>query len=91
MKFEDSDVWKKTARLIAYSLILCNLSSRRKADTGLLLTIQNRMVYDKSINHLNNEEGHLEYFLFGCSNKDIIRKMPCSILLVKKEPGSVAF
>ncbi|HDH10772.1 MAG TPA: universal stress protein [Nitrospirae bacterium] len=40
---------------------------------------------------LAHEEGHLEHFLFGRSNKDIIRKMPCSILLVKKEPGSVAF
>ncbi|HDH52908.1 MAG TPA: universal stress protein [Nitrospirae bacterium] len=40
---------------------------------------------------LAHEEGHLEHFIFGRSNKDIIRKMPCSILLVKKEPGPVAF
>lgn len=36
---------------------------------------------------LAHEEGHLEHFLFGRSNGDIIHKMPCSILLVKKEPG----
>ena len=36
---------------------------------------------------LAHEEGHLEHFLFGRSNDAIIRKMPCSILMVKKEPG----
>jgi nucleotide-binding universal stress UspA family protein len=35
---------------------------------------------------LAHEEGHLEHFLFGRSNEEIIRKMPCSVLLVKKEP-----
>ncbi len=35
---------------------------------------------------LAHEEGHLEHFLFGRSNEEIIRKMPCSILMVKKEP-----
>lgn len=37
---------------------------------------------------LTHEEGHIEHFLFGRSNDEVIRKMPCSILLVKKEPGS---
>jgi nucleotide-binding universal stress UspA family protein len=36
---------------------------------------------------LAHEEGHLEHFLFGRSNEEIIRKLPCSVLLVKKEPG----
>jgi nucleotide-binding universal stress UspA family protein len=40
---------------------------------------------------LAHEEGHLEHFLFGRSNEEIIRKMPCSILMVKKEPGPVSF
>ena len=40
---------------------------------------------------LAHEDGHLEHFLFGRSNKEIIRKMPCSVLLVKKEPGPVTF
>jgi nucleotide-binding universal stress UspA family protein len=35
---------------------------------------------------LAHEEGHLEHFLFGRSNHELILKMPCSILLVKKEP-----
>lgn len=39
---------------------------------------------------LAHEEGHLEHFLFGRSNEEIIRKMPCSVLLVKKEPEPVA-
>lgn len=33
-----------------------------------------------------HEEGHLEHFLFGRSNQELLLKMPCSILLVKKEP-----
>jgi len=31
------------------------------------------------------EEGHIERFLVGGSNDAIIRKMPCSIFLVKAE------
>jgi nucleotide-binding universal stress UspA family protein len=33
-------------------------------------------------------ETRLENFLFGASKKQIIRKMPCSILIVKQEPES---
>lgn len=36
-----------------------------------------------------HRESRLEHFLVGSSNDAIIRGMPCSILLVKKEPGSV--
>ena len=39
---------------------------------------------------LAHEEGHFEHFLFGRDNEDLIRKMPCSIMLVKKEPHKVA-
>ncbi len=38
---------------------------------------------------LAHEEGHLEHFLFGRSNHDLILRMPCSIMLVKKEPEFV--
>lgn len=38
---------------------------------------------------LAHEAGRLEHFLFGRSNEEIVRKMPCSVLLVKKEPGPV--
>jgi universal stress protein A len=34
-----------------------------------------------------HEEGRLEHFLFGHCNDEIIRKMPCSVLLVKTEQG----
>jgi universal stress protein A len=36
---------------------------------------------------LAHEEGHLEHFLFGRSNEEIVRRMPCSLFLVKKEPA----
>ncbi|HET6460660.1 MAG TPA: universal stress protein [Syntrophales bacterium] len=35
---------------------------------------------------LAHEEGRFEHFLFGRGNEALIRQMPCSILLVKKEP-----
>ncbi len=38
---------------------------------------------------LAHEEGHLEHFLFGRSNHELILKMPCSIMLIKKEPEFV--
>ena len=38
---------------------------------------------------LAHEEGRLEHFLFGHNNEALIRKMPCSIMMVKKEPGPV--
>lgn len=34
---------------------------------------------------LAHEEGHLEHFLFGRSTEEIIRRMPCSVLLVKDD------
>jgi len=40
---------------------------------------------------LAHEEGHLEHFLFGRSNEEIIRRMPCSVFLVKKEPEPANF
>jgi len=36
-----------------------------------------------------HKEGRLEQILFGYSNEKIIRKMPCSILLVKTEPAVI--
>lgn len=33
---------------------------------------------------LAHEESRVEHFLFGRSNEEIVRKMPCSILLVKR-------
>lgn len=39
---------------------------------------------------LAHEEGHFEHLLFGRSNDELVRKMPCSIMLVKKEPAQIA-
>jgi nucleotide-binding universal stress UspA family protein len=36
---------------------------------------------------LAHKEGRLEDLFFERSNDELIRKMPCSIMLVKKEPG----
>ncbi len=36
---------------------------------------------------LAHEEGRLEHLLFRGDNDAIIRRIPCSIMLVKKEPG----
>lgn len=38
---------------------------------------------------LGHEEGRFEHFLFGRSNEELIRRMPCSLMLVKSEPKSV--
>lgn len=38
---------------------------------------------------LAHEEGRLEDMFFNKSNDELVRKMPCSIMLVKKEPGPV--
>ncbi len=37
------------------------------------------------------EEGRIEHFLFGSGNEDLIRRMPCSFMLVKHEPEPVAW
>lgn len=38
---------------------------------------------------LSHEEGRLEHMLFGRDNDAILRRMPCSILLIKREPDPV--
>jgi universal stress protein A len=50
-----------------------------------------RVVGEKQIDLLllpAHEESRLEHFLFGRIHEAIIRKMPCSVLLVKKEQAS---
>ncbi|GAB7028040.1 universal stress protein [Geotalea toluenoxydans] len=36
-----------------------------------------------------HEEGRLEHMLFGGENDTLMRRLPCSMLLVKHEPGPV--
>ena len=38
-----------------------------------------------------HEEWRIEHFLVGRTNDELLRSMPCSILLVKQEPGRVRF
>ena len=38
---------------------------------------------------LAHEEWRLEHVLFGRANDEIIRRMPCSVMLVKQEPKPV--
>ncbi len=72
----------------------------RKAGTSIEVILKEgeptqeiiQTVKDKQIDlliMLAHEEGHLEHFLFGRSNHELILKMPCSILLIKKEPQFV--
>ena len=58
----------------------------KEGDTGKEISKVVRNENIDLIGTLAHEEGHLEHFLFGRSNEEIIRKMPCSVLLVKKEP-----
>jgi nucleotide-binding universal stress UspA family protein len=49
-------------------------------------------VHDEKIDllvMLAHQEGFLEDLLFNRSNDELVRKMPCSVLLVKKEPEAV--
>jgi nucleotide-binding universal stress UspA family protein len=36
-------------------------------------------------------EGRLEHFLFGRTNEDLLRKLPCSVLFVKKHLGKIPY
>jgi universal stress protein A len=38
---------------------------------------------------LAHSEGRLEHFLTSRDNEEIIRKMPCSLIMVKQEPKAV--
>jgi nucleotide-binding universal stress UspA family protein len=51
-----------------------------------------KIVEEKKIDLLivrAHQEGRLERFLFGYGNENLIRRLPCSILLVKDEPKAV--
>ncbi|MGA7105704.1 MAG: universal stress protein [Candidatus Deferrimicrobiaceae bacterium] len=57
---------------------------REGEPTGVILQV----IKEKRIDLLlvpAHEEGRLEHFLFGRSNEDLIRRMPCSILLVRQK------
>ena len=69
---------------------LKNTRGNGKTESGF-----NRMkvVKEENINliiMLAHSEWRLEDFLFGRIKEEIIRKILCSILLIKEEPGKVA-
>jgi nucleotide-binding universal stress UspA family protein len=52
-----------------------------------------KTIEDKKIDllvFLAHSEGILEHLLTGRSNEEIIRKMPCSLMMVKQEPKAVS-
>ncbi len=59
---------------------------RKGEPTGVILQVVKEENTDLLVMHAH-EEGRLEHFLFGRSNEEIVRRMPCSIFLVKKEPA----
>jgi nucleotide-binding universal stress UspA family protein len=36
-------------------------------------------------------EGRLEHFLFGRTNEELLRKLPCTVLFVKKQPAKILY
>ena len=36
-------------------------------------------------------EGRLEHFLFGRTNEELLRTLPCSVLFVKKKPAKIPY
>jgi nucleotide-binding universal stress UspA family protein len=56
---------------------------REGEPTALVLDVVKEKHIDLII-MLAHEECHLEHFLFGRHNEELVRRMPCSIFLVKK-------
>jgi nucleotide-binding universal stress UspA family protein len=54
--------------------------------TEIILAVANKERIDLLI-MTTHEEGRLEHLLFGHSNDEIIRRLPCSLFLVKREPA----
>ena len=40
---------------------------------------------------VSHSQWRMEHFLFGRSNEEIVRKLPCSVMLVKNEPHAVDY
>ncbi len=69
----------------AKGMVIEEIIRRGGPTTSILEVVQEKHI-DLLI-MLAHEEGHMEHFLFGRSNEEIVRRMPCSIFLVKKEPA----
>ncbi|HTP66317.1 MAG TPA: universal stress protein [Geobacteraceae bacterium] len=87
------DLEKIVAREKKNGLKIRGLIKEGRPTDEILKTIKEENI-DLLIMHAQEEtaverlESRLENFLFGASSKEIIRKMPCSILLLKRGPES---
>ncbi|MCB2180556.1 MAG: universal stress protein [Desulfobulbaceae bacterium] len=94
LEYEKSiqDARRKLANLVeterTHGLSIKELVREGEPTTEVLKTIKEEKI--DLLVMLAHEEGHVEHFLFGRSNDELVRKMPCSIMLVKKEPGESA-
>ena len=80
----DTIIEQERARGVAADIILKEGDPTKE----VLTTVKEKKI--DLVVMLAHEEGHLEHFLFGRSNHELILKMPCSILLVKKEPQPIS-
>ena len=83
--FEDTkaDLDRIVQKEKANGLSIKELNKTGEPTEEILKTIQEEKI--DLLVLLANEEWRLEHFRFGCSNKDMARRMPCSTMLVKKE------
>lgn len=70
-------------------LAIKELVRQGEPTADILKTIEQEKI-DLLVMHAH-EEGQLEDLFFNRSNDELARKMPCSILLVKQEPGPGPF
>ena len=87
------DLEKIVAEEKKNGLMVRGLIKEGRPTDVILKTIREEKI-DLLIMHAHEEtrverlESRLENFLFGASKEEIIRKMPCSILLLKRGPDS---
>lgn len=68
----------------ARGMTIKEIVSEGEPTEEILTTVRNEKI--DLLVMLAHEEGFLENLIFNRSNDELVRKMPCSILLVKKEP-----
>lgn len=68
----------------AKGLTITEIVSDGEPTEEILITVKEKQI--DLLVMLAHEEGFLENLIFNRSNDELVRKMPCSILLVKKEP-----
>jgi universal stress protein A len=82
--------WKKNTK----GLLKKGMSIKEMIREGNPIKEILKVIKEEDINliiMLAHSEWRLVHFLFGRIKEEIIRKMPCSVLLIKEEPGKVAY